>query len=112
MQLQGEEAEQLEGSDEKIEESCRVSAKVRFLDDIEDMGERSDLTAIQVIPAYMYCVVLYSRTVLHCFVFCYFLYFILFYVYCIVLFFFISILVYHLQVVYFPILYFVFTFYC
>lgn len=44
----GEEAEQLEGSDEKIEESCRVSAKVRFLDDIEDMGERSDLSAIQV----------------------------------------------------------------
>jgi hypothetical protein len=44
----GEEAEQLEGSDEKIEESCRLSAKVRFLDDIEDMGERSDLSAIQV----------------------------------------------------------------
>lgn len=43
----GEEAEQLEGSDEKIEESCRASAKVRFLDDIEDMGERSDLSAIQ-----------------------------------------------------------------
>ena len=59
LQLQGEEAEQLEGSDEKIEESCRVSAKVRFLDDIEDMGERSDLTAIQVIAAYMYCIILY-----------------------------------------------------
>ena len=68
----GEEAEQLEGSDEKMEESCRVTAKVRFLDDIEDMGERSDLTAIQVIAAYMcrivlYCVVLYC-SVLYCIV--------------------------------------------
>ena len=51
--VSGEEAEQLEGSDEKMEESCRVSAKVRFLDDVEDMGERSDLTAIQVTAAWL-----------------------------------------------------------
>ena len=44
----GEEAEQLEGSDEKVEESCRIAAKVRFMSDVKDADERSDLTAIQV----------------------------------------------------------------
>ena len=44
----GEEAEQLEGSDEKVEESCRIAAKVRFMSDVTDAEERSDLTAIQV----------------------------------------------------------------
>ena len=40
-------------SDEKVEESNKMSSKVRFMDDTEDLGERSDLAAIQV--WYLYC---------------------------------------------------------